>query len=60
MTQFQFEMICKILENGAPVLAVELCTALNTLVQERNAFAQENEQLKKELTTEAANTDIAE
>ena len=60
MTQFQFDLICKIIESGAPALAEELCGALNNLVQNRNALAVENEQLRKELTTEAVNTDEAE
>lgn len=46
MTQFQFDLICKIITNGAPALAGELCNALNTLVSGYDAIAKENEQLK--------------
>lgn len=46
MTQLQFEMICKIIENGAPALANELCNALNDLVVDRNNLANEVEALK--------------
>ena len=49
MTQFQFDLICKILDQGAPVLSGELCGALNTLVLERNALVAENEQLKEQI-----------
>jgi hypothetical protein len=49
MTQFQFEMICKIIENGAPVLAKELCGALSGLVQTYNATVKENKDLKEQL-----------
>lgn len=51
MTQFQFDLICKIIDQGAPVLAGELCGALNTLVLERNALVAENEQLKANIET---------
>jgi hypothetical protein len=46
MTQLQFEVICKIIENGAPALANELCNALNNLVVDRNNLAKEVEALK--------------
>ena len=54
MTQFQFDLICKIIESGAPALANELCAALNALIQDYNITIDENEQLKariNELTT---------
>ena len=54
MTQFQFDLICKLIENGAPALANELITALQGMVQTCNATAEENVQLKaqiEELTT---------
>jgi hypothetical protein len=50
MTQFQFELICKIIENGAPALAQELCSALDSFVQAFNALRAENEELKKQAT----------
>jgi hypothetical protein len=49
MTQFQFDLICKLIENGAPVLANELCSALNGLVQTCNNTIAENEQLKTQI-----------
>lgn len=49
MTQFQFDMICKILESGAPALADELITALSTIVREANSLAKDNAALKAEL-----------
>ena len=48
MTQFQFDMICKVIENGAPALANELCGALDSLVRDRNQLAKENAELKKD------------
>lgn len=47
MTQQQFEIICKIIENGAPALANELCNALNNLVVERNNLAQQLEAINE-------------
>jgi hypothetical protein len=55
MTQFQFDLICKLIENGAPALANELITALQGMVQTCNATAEENAQLKariEELTAD--------
>ena len=49
MNQFQFDMILKIIEQGAPVLYKELATALNNLAVERNNFEQENAELKAKL-----------
>jgi regulator of replication initiation timing len=46
MTQFQFDVICKLIEEGAPVLAKELCDALNNLVVNYNALVTENAKLK--------------
>lgn len=51
MTQFQFDMICKIIEQGAPALAAELCNALDSFVRDRNALATENEQLKTQIAS---------
>jgi hypothetical protein len=56
MTQFQFDLICKIIENGAPVLANELVTTLQGMVQTCNTTAEENERLKariEELTKDS-------
>jgi hypothetical protein len=63
MTQFQFDVICKIIENGAPALANELCGALTALVQSYTEIVKENADLKIQLeainapTEEAKTTD---
>ena len=49
MTQFQFDLICKIINAGAPALANELCGSLNSLVQSYNEAIAENEKLKAQL-----------
>jgi hypothetical protein len=41
MTQFEFDVIVKLVENGAPALARELCGSLNDLVVEYNQMKQE-------------------
>ena len=51
MTQFQFEVICKIIENGAPALANELCGTLHNLVQSYNEVITENEKLKAQVNS---------
>ncbi len=44
MDQTQFDLICKIIQNGAPALANELCGALQNLVAGYNeAIAALNE-----------------
>ena len=48
MTQFQFELICKIIENGAPALAGELCGALDSLMKEYNALVAELDERNKD------------
>ena len=49
MTQFQFDMICKIIESGAPALANELNGSLNDLVQDYNKCIKENDVLKAQV-----------
>ena len=49
MTQFQFDLICKLVETGAPALANELITALQEMVKICNATAEENTQLKAQI-----------
>ena len=39
MTQFQFELIAKIVEIGAPVFYEELVGSIDKLIKERNALA---------------------
>ena len=46
MTQQQFEIICKIIENGAPALANELCNSLNDLVIDRNNLAKQLKEIQ--------------
>lgn len=58
MTQLQFEVICKIIENGAPALANELCNALNDLVIDRNNLAKEVEALKSTETMDASPKEV--
>jgi hypothetical protein len=41
MTQFEFDVIVKLVENGAPALAHELCGSLNDLVVEYNKLRAE-------------------
>jgi hypothetical protein len=56
MTQFQFDLICKIIESGAPALANELCGALDTFVQSYNSALAENTNLKTQLEASKAAT----
>ena len=51
MTQFQFDMICKIITNGAPALADELCGALDAFVKVYHSVVTENEQLKTQVAS---------
>ena len=51
MTQEQYELICKIITNGAPALSNELCTALNNLINSFNATQKELDMLKQEKCT---------
>lgn len=55
MTQFQFDVICKLIDNGAPALAVELKKALVGLAQSLEEAVTENEQLKAMLKTSTEN-----
>ena len=47
MTQFQFDMICKIIQNGAPALANELCNSLNDLVVDYNKLANRIQSIRE-------------
>ena len=55
MTQFQFDMICTIIDKGAPALANDLITSLSTVIKEANALAEENAALKAEITRRDSN-----
>lgn len=54
MTQFQFDMICKIIESGAPALANELCNSLNDLVVDYNKL---NERIQSIQETDVESKD---
>jgi len=60
MTQFQFDLICKIIENGAPALANELCNSLDALVKAYTECMTENEQLKAKLNDNSEQSGTAE
>lgn len=49
MTQFQFDVICKLIDTGAPALASELKNAILGLAKSLEAAVAENEQLKAKL-----------
>ena len=49
MTQFQFDVICKLIDAGAPALASELKNAILGLAKSLEAAVAENEQLKAKL-----------
>lgn len=49
MTQFEFDMICKIIQNGAPALASDLIGSISNLINDANALLKERDELKAEL-----------
>lgn len=49
MTQFQFDVICKLIDTGAPALASELKNAILGLAKSLEAAVAESEQLKAKL-----------
>lgn len=49
MTQFQFDLICNIIQSGAPCLAKELCGSLHNLVVNYNKACEELEKINAEL-----------
>ncbi len=53
MTQFQFDVICKLIDAGAPALAPELKNAILGLAQSFEAAVAENEQLTARLKESA-------
>lgn len=48
MTQYQYDTIMKLIVNGAPVLANELCRSLADIVNERNDFKAQLEKIKSD------------
>lgn len=55
MTQFQFDVICKLIDTGAPALAAELKNAILGLAKSLEAAVAENEQLKAKLEDSTEN-----
>lgn len=53
MTQFQFDVICKLIDAGAPALASELKNAILGLAKSLEAAVAENEHLKAKLKESA-------
>lgn len=60
MTQFQFDMICKVIENGAPAVADELCGALNDLVVNYNHAVNELRSIKEAAQEAEKNEQVIE
>ena len=52
MTQFQYDTIMKIICNGAPALADELCQSFADIINERNAFKKELDEIKNNKESE--------
>ena len=50
MNQYQFDTIMKVIENGAPALANELCGSLNDLVNDYNALREEKDKQEAKKT----------
>lgn len=48
MTQLQYDMIVKVIQNGAPALAEELISALGALITSYQELKAEREQEKPE------------
>lgn len=48
MTQYQYETIVKIIANGAPALATELCDALKEVILELNQLKEKSKEEKEE------------
>lgn len=57
MTQFEFDVIVKLIENGAPALAHELCGSLNDLVVEYNQIKQDLA-MRNKAAAEATKADV--
>lgn len=49
MTQLEFDMICKILQNGAPAVANDLIKAITDVITAANTAITERDELKKQL-----------
>ncbi len=47
MNQYQYDTIIKLIANGAPALAEELCNAFADVITERNRLRIELDELKK-------------
>ena len=49
MTQANYDIICKVIQNGAPALANELIGAISNLITDANALLKERDELKAKL-----------
>lgn len=58
MTQFQFDVICKLIDAGAPALASELKNAILGLAKAFETAVAENEQLKAKLTETSDDNEV--
>lgn len=47
MNQFQYDCIVRVISNGAPAIAEELCGALAGLVSERNEFKRQLDEIEE-------------
>ena len=47
MTQLEYDVIMRIITNGAPAIASDLCYSFAKVVSERNSFKRELEILKQ-------------
>jgi hypothetical protein len=60
MTQLQFDMINKIIRAGAPVLADELCSALNDFVVNYNTLSEAFNSLQQAASDAVAEPETVE
>ncbi len=49
MTQFQYDAIMKILQNGAPALCQELAQSISQVITDNSTLAKEKEELTKKV-----------
>lgn len=49
MTQFQYDAIMKILQNGAPALCQELAQSVSQVITDNNTLTKEKEELTKKV-----------
>lgn len=49
MTQFEYELICKLIQSGAPALAEDLINGLANVINAANEAIRERDELKAEV-----------